>query len=102
MVTSSCIAVFALRIRVSMSAMGSVIVIGLPPPSPTRLGHAGDLAGVRELAQTQAAQREPPVDRSRAAAAAAPRVAPHLELGRRFLLVTESFLGHYCPSRRNG
>ena len=30
--TSSCIATLALRMRVSMSAMGSVMVIGSPPP----------------------------------------------------------------------
>ena len=39
---------FALRIRVSMSAIGSVIVIGRAP-SPRRLGHARDLARVGEL-----------------------------------------------------
>src|ERR1700689_5452745 len=45
--TVSNIAELALRIRVSMSAMGSVIVM----ISPTRLGHAGDLAGVHHLTQ---------------------------------------------------
>ena len=46
--TSSCIAMFALRIRVSMSAIGSVMVI-VRLLSPAGLRDAGDLAGVREL-----------------------------------------------------
>jgi hypothetical protein len=52
--TSSCIATLALRMRVSMSAIGSVIVIVRPltnSPSSRR-----DLAGVDQLAQADAAQ----------------------------------------------
>src|SRR5690242_3458635 len=94
---------FALRIRVSMSAIGSVIVIGAPP-SPRCLGHAGDLAGVGELAQADPAQAELAVHRARATAPATPRVAAHLELGRALLLVDQRLLGHRypCASRRNG
>src|ERR1700681_3499461 len=44
--TLSCMAVLALRMRVSMSATGSVIVIGVSLPSPARLGDAGDLPGM--------------------------------------------------------
>ena len=61
--TVSCIATLALRMRVSMSAMGSVIVIvGLP--SPARLGDAGHLAGVDQLAQADAAEPELAEDRA--------------------------------------
>src|SRR3954447_27069230 len=102
--TVSCIAPLALRIRASMSAIGSVIVIAGPPLSPARLRHTGQLAGVRHLPDADAAQPEVAVHRTRAAAAAAPRVATHLELGLAHLLLDECLLGHYdcCPSRRNG
>ena len=66
--TSSCIATLALRMRVSMSAMGSVIVM-VVAPSPARLGHAGELAGVHQLAQADAAEPELAVHRARPAAA---------------------------------
>src|SRR5208337_2567414 len=79
--TVSCIATFALRTRVSMSAMGSVIVMDDPLLSPAGLGHARHLAGMHELAQTDTAEPELAVDRTRAAAAAAPCVAAHFELG---------------------
>src|SRR5271169_226481 len=55
--TESNWALFALRMRVSMSAIGSVIVIGAPP-SPARLGHAGDLPGMHHRAQADPAQPE--------------------------------------------
>src|SRR5690242_13813425 len=88
MFTSSCIATLALRMRVSMSAIGSVIVIEVLPSSPARLGHARDLPGVHELAQADAAELELAVHRVRPAAALAAGVRPHLELRllRRFVL----------------
>src|SRR5918996_4551596 len=86
--TSSCIAMLALRMRVSMSAMGSVIVMSRLP-SPARLGDAGQLARVRELAQADAAEAELPEHRMRASALAAPGVGPHLELRLGLLLVDE-------------
>src|SRR5215475_5870792 len=105
MVAESCIAMFALRIRVSMSAIGSVIVIG-SPPSPRRLGHAGDLARVRELAEADPAQTELAVDRARPTAPPATGVRPHLELRLALLLVHERLLRHACypcaSVRRNG
>src|SRR5580704_7620218 len=53
--TVSNMAELALRIRVSMSAMGSVIVMaGLP----TCLRHAGNLAGMHHDAQADTAQPE--------------------------------------------
>src|SRR5487761_2763298 len=54
--TVSNMAAFALRIRVSMSAMGSVIVIAVL--LPTCLRHARHLAGVDHLAQADTAQAE--------------------------------------------
>src|SRR5262245_40983457 len=94
---------FALRIRVSMSAIGSVMVIG-PAPSPRRLRHARSLSGVRELAQADPAQAELAVHRARPAAPPAPRVGANLELRRALLLVDQRLLGHRypCASRRNG
>src|SRR6187397_1886625 len=69
----SCIALLALRMRVSMSAIGSVCM-----SLPARFGHAGDLALVRELAQAELAKAELLVDSARSAAAVAARVLPHL------------------------
>src|SRR5690348_5811662 len=90
---------FALRNRVSMSAIGSVIVMGVVPLSPRfhtpcawasrrsvvhgcwavllpgRLAHAGQLARVRHLPQADAAQAELPEDRVGAAAPLAAGVA---------------------------
>src|SRR3954468_15926261 len=53
-----------LRMRVSMSAIGSEIFIGLP----ARLRHAGQLAQQRALAEADAAQPEAPHVAARAAA----------------------------------
>src|ERR1700730_8498980 len=77
--TSSCMAVFALRMRVSMSAIGSVIVI--VGPSPACLGDAGDLTGMDHLAQTDPGQDELAEYGSSAATPPAARVGAHLELG---------------------
>src|SRR5579875_711765 len=93
MVTVSFWAVLALRIRVSMSAMGSVIVM-CRPPSPARLGHAGDLSGMDHLPQADPAQAELAVDGLRPSAATAPRVRPDLELRRALLLLDECLLRH--------
>src|SRR3954452_20450405 len=102
MFTSSCIATLALRMRVSMSAIGSVIVI-VRLPSPAGLGHTRDLPGVDELAQADAAELELAVHRVRPTTALAARVRAHLELGLAVRLVLESGLRHaYCPSRGNG
>src|SRR5438477_3208419 len=95
--TSSWNAVLALRMRVSMSAIGSVIVTARRPPSPGALRHAGNLARVRHLAQAQAAEAEVAVHRARAAALPAPRVRTHLELRLPHLLLDESLLCHRSP-----
>src|SRR4051794_25278965 len=100
--TSSWNAVFAFRRRVSMSAIGSVIMSAPPrsrPRSPRCLGHAGHFAGVRHGAEADAAETEALVDRARAAATAAPRVPAHLELRSALLLLDKGFLRHlYCSA----
>src|SRR4051812_15003207 len=83
--------------RVSMSAIGSVIVTSRRPPSPGALRHARDLTRMRHLAQAQAAQAEVAVHRARATAAPAPRVRAHLELRLRLLLLNECLFCHRSP-----
>src|SRR5438552_2733506 len=56
--TRECPAVFAFRIRVSMSAMLSVLISPVLPSSPRRLLHARDLSLRREHAKTDAADAE--------------------------------------------
>src|SRR5438874_13749700 len=51
-----------LRIRVSMSANGSVIMV--VRSSPTRLRDAGNQAVARQISKTDAADAELPIDRS--------------------------------------
>src|SRR6056297_3653651 len=92
--TWSCIAVFALRTRVSMSAMGSVIMMDRSPFSPRALGQARDLAGMGELSQADPAEAELAVHGTRTAAAAAAGVGANLELGSSVRLVDECLLGH--------
>src|SRR3954466_14595685 len=76
--TVSCAAWMALRIRVRKSAMGSVMRSWLP----AGLGHAGDVADVRELAQADAADPELAIHGARATAAPASSVLTGLVLGR--------------------
>src|ERR671910_2680255 len=66
--------------------------------SPTRLGHPGDVALVGLLAQANPAEAELAVHRTRAAAVAAPVVAPGLVLGRARLAHPLGSLGHQSPS----
>src|SRR6266581_1574602 len=85
-------ALFAFRMRVSMSATGSVSI-----GSPARLGHARDRALVREVAQADAAKSELAEDRARPAAPVAARVVADLELLRPLLLDDEARLRHLVP-----
>src|ERR1051326_5918559 len=85
-------ATFALRIRVSMSATGSVIIAR--PPSPRRLRHAWDLTGMGHLTQADATQAEVAVHRPRTATPPATCVHAHLELRLALLLVDEGLLRH--------
>src|ERR1700679_1065875 len=99
--TVSNMAELALRIRVSMSAMGSVIVMaGLP----TRLSHAGDLTGMHHDAQADTAQPELAVDGLGPATSLATGVPTHLELGGALLLLNQCLFRHdaYRVSCRNG
>src|SRR6059058_1123888 len=77
MVACSCSALLALRMRVSMSAIGSVSTVSL---LPARLRHAGNRALVRQLAEADPAEAELAEDRARAAAPVAARVVAHLVL----------------------
>ena len=56
--TSSCIATLALRMRVSMSAMGSVMVMSIASPHQLAFVTPGISPGVGELAQADAAEAE--------------------------------------------
>src|SRR5579875_1752786 len=91
---SNC-AELALRIRVSMSAIGSVIVTA-PPPSPARLGHAGHLSGVNHRPKADPAQAELAEDRLGSTAPLASRVRPDLVLGDPLLLLDECLLCHFA------
>src|ERR1700760_3051686 len=115
MPTVSWYAELAFRSRVSMSAIGSVIVMANRPSSPgfpllprdlrcarsrflpAGLGDAGQLAAVRHRAEADPAQAEPAVDGTGPPAAGAPRVAAHRELRRPLLLGDQRFLRHYLP-----
>src|SRR5690242_3197447 len=102
MAACSCSALLALRMRVSMSAIGSVSTVSL---LPARLRHAGNRALVREFAQADAAEPELAEHRARPAAPVAARVAARLELLGSPLLDDERRLRHYClpsPSPANG
>src|SRR5580698_1295650 len=65
----------ALRMRVSMSAMGSVIM-----GSPTRLDHAGDLPAKREHSEADSAQLELAVIAASTTAHLATAAVPSREL----------------------
>src|SRR5437773_9070236 len=99
MVACSCSALLALRMRVSMSAIGSVSTVSL---LPARLRHAGNRALVRQLAEADPAEAELAEDRTRAAAPVAARVVgPLVLLGRRLLPAGRGFsISCALPSRR--
>src|ERR687887_1574940 len=95
---SSCSALLALRMRVSMSAIGSVIVIRRSL-LPRALRHPRDRALVGEVPQADPAEPELLVDRPRPPAAVAARVLAHLELLRPRGLRDQRLLGQLgCPS----
>src|SRR5258708_501837 len=70
-----------LRIRLIMSATGSVMFIWFTSraPLPARLDHAGDVPGQGQLAEADAAQLELPQVATGPAAAAAARVSAGLQ-----------------------
>src|SRR5580693_6781891 len=107
--TVSWYAELALRRRVSMSAIGSVIDMAAWPSSPrfpnkqgptarrvlpAGLRDAGQFAAVRHCAEADAAQAELAVHGARTAAAGAPRVRPHFELRLAVRLNDQRCLSH--------
>src|SRR5918999_1083485 len=85
-----CLAIWAFRILVRKSAIGSFTAIRLP----TRFRDARDLALVRQLPQADPAQPELPIVPLRPATPLAPVVLPDLELLRLLLLYQQSFSRH--------
>src|SRR5690242_2213572 len=83
-------AVVAFRMRVRMSAMGSVIMVA----SPARLHETRDVALPDEVPEAEAAHPEATIERARAAAERAAVVRAHLELGRPRRLHHETGLSH--------
>src|SRR4051812_13353748 len=92
--TVSCAAVIPLRMRVRRSAIGSVMLMSLP----AALGHAGDVAVVRELAQADPAEAELAEHRARPATAAAAGVLAGLVLGGALLAHPLRGLRHYSAA----
>src|SRR5258705_13904666 len=94
----------ALRTRVSMSAMGSVMVMAVAS-SPAGLAHARDLARQRQRAETDAARAELPHEGVAAPAQVAARLAPRAELRRHLALGDPAGLAHvvwFLGSRASG
>src|SRR5690242_4874256 len=85
-------ALFAFRMRVSMSAIGSVNIA-----SPARFRHAGNRALMGEVAQADAAEPELAEHRARPAAPVAARVVAHPVLLLTLLLDDEARLCHLVP-----
>src|SRR5947209_6007677 len=85
-------ALLAFRMRVSMSAIGSVSIA-----SPARFRHAGNRALMGEVAQADAAETELAEHRARPAAPVAARVVAHPVLLRALLLDDEARLCHLVP-----
>src|SRR5579863_9418333 len=71
----------ALRTRVSMSAMGSLVIVLLLQFLPTGLGHAWNLAVQGELAEAQTANAELPQESARPSAAPAAVAVPAWQFG---------------------
>src|ERR1700738_2695110 len=75
--TRGCFARAAFRIRVSISAMGSVVIL---PSLPAGLHHAGDFSLKRQAAETDAAHFKLAQEAARAAADPAAVAFPDLVL----------------------
>ncbi len=76
-----------------MSAIGSVIVIAIPP-SPARLRHARNLASVDHLSQANTTQPELAIDGFWPTTSLAAGVRAYLELWCLLLLVDKCFFCH--------
>src|ERR1039457_1405031 len=90
----------AFRTRVSMSAMGSLVIILLLPALPASFHHAWDLAVQGELAETETADAEFTQIGARPAATPAAVAVADSQLGRsgpaRFLQL--NIFGDFCRS----
>src|SRR6187200_295078 len=91
MATVSCIARFALRMRLSMSAIGSV---SISSSLPAGLGHSRNGSLVREVAEADPAELVAAEHGTRPAAAVAARVGANAVLRLALLLHAERGLGH--------
>src|SRR6185503_10442423 len=91
MATVSCIARFALRMRLSMSAIGSV---SISSSLPAGLGHSRNGSLVREVAEADPAELVAAEHGARPAAAVAARVGANAVLRLALLLHAERGLGH--------
>src|SRR5260370_40346340 len=80
----------ALRMRVSMSAMGSLMLMGLP----ARFGPARNFPRQRQFAEANAAQREAADEPARPSANLAATVRLHLEARRTSGFDDHGFFGH--------
>src|SRR2546428_523384 len=99
MSTRVCLALTALRIRVSMSAIGSVIFCSQLSAlelsaSPAALCHTRDITLECQLAEAQTAQRELPHVGARAAAQTAAVAQPNLVFRRLLFLGNLGCCGH--------
>src|SRR4051794_36605307 len=83
----------AFRMRVSMSAIGSLMLMGLP----ARLRHAGDLAGERQTTKADTAQREASDERARPTTQATPVVCLDFVARRSLRLRNHGFLCQMWP-----
>src|SRR5919202_2008241 len=83
----------ALRSRVSMSAIGSVIMV-ICSGLPARLHDAGNLPPQRALAEADAAHGKTAHERPRSPAQPTPIVLLHGELRRALCLGNHGFFGH--------
>src|SRR3954451_7651552 len=83
----------ALRTRVSMSAIGSLVIVLLLQFLPASLGHTRNLAIQRELAEAEAANSELAQERARPSAAPATVPVAARQFGDSRLLFGFSLLG---------
>src|SRR6266550_2567757 len=98
MSTRRCFAPHALRMRVNISAIGSVMLIDYS--SPARLAHAGNHSRKRELTETDSAHAELSQKGARTSAPAAAVVLPDAELRLPLALLYHGLSRHYLFSRK--
>src|SRR5438876_1201635 len=113
MSTRRCFAPQALRMRVSISAIGSVMLIKsvssfyrIPLPGrvelkwlPARLAYTRDVTRERKISETDSADAELSQERARSSAPAAAIVLPHSELRLPLALLHHGLTRHYNLSR---